>query len=431
MAVTPALANIDVPVNAVAPDIAQLTTMSIDGTGVFDKLMKATTLHLTAEYEAGRITGKEYATVYVGSVQSVLQRSLEFLLNDQQVAKINAEIGLIRQQIATELANTDDAIPAGLAFNDSTAIQGMMAAKLLTEAAQAAVLDEEALKMEADKDLVGQKIVTELAQTDTDIPVSFKYGFNNGVTVDGFMKSQTDKADMEIRLTEQKLVTELVQTEGTIPVDLGEGNGGAVEGFMEQQILKGVAEVQLLNQKTATELAQTSDTIPAGTALNPNTGVESIVLAQKNLFVKQTDGFDRDAEQKLTKMLLDTWSVRRTTDEATTVDANGLDDAEIKKVVDKAKDGIGVAVSPDEFRLYFDAGTSAFGIGNTVTGGTSTDTGAILGVVVTSGAWATNDAVGYLVLTTVSAGDFQDDETITDDGGTPGSATTNGVVVIA
>lgn len=100
-----------------ATPLKALTTGEIDGTGVFDRLMKATKLHLDEEFASHRITGNEYSNVFLGALTAVLQVSVQFLLNEQQVHRINAEIGLIRQQTVTELANTDDNIPVGLGFN--------------------------------------------------------------------------------------------------------------------------------------------------------------------------------------------------------------------------------------------------------------------------------------------------------------------------
>lgn len=100
-----------------ATPIKSLTTVELNGSGVFDKLMQAVKLHLQEEFDAQRITGNEYSTVYLGAMSAVLQTSTQFLLNEQQVHQINAQIGLIRQQTVTELANTDDNIPAGLGFN--------------------------------------------------------------------------------------------------------------------------------------------------------------------------------------------------------------------------------------------------------------------------------------------------------------------------
>jgi len=61
----------------------------------------------------------------------------------------------------------------------------------------------------------------------------------------------------------------------------------------------------------------------------------------------------------------------------------------------------------------FDAGQSEgpIKVGDTVTGHTSAATGIVTGVVVTSGAWATDDAAGYLFIKT-KTGTFQNDEEI-------------------
>lgn len=105
-----------------ATPLESLTQIALDGSGAFDCLMRATKLHLQEEYNASRITGQEYATVYLGALTAVLQTSIQFLLNEQQVHRINAEIGLIRQQTVTELTKTDDSIPEGLGFNFRPAV---------------------------------------------------------------------------------------------------------------------------------------------------------------------------------------------------------------------------------------------------------------------------------------------------------------------
>jgi hypothetical protein len=97
--------------------LSKLTKVDINGDGVFDVLMRAVKTHLREEYDQGRIVGKDYTTVYLGSITQVLQTSIQFMLNQQQANQISAEIGLIHQKIVTELAETDDSIPVGLGFN--------------------------------------------------------------------------------------------------------------------------------------------------------------------------------------------------------------------------------------------------------------------------------------------------------------------------
>jgi hypothetical protein len=92
------------------------------------------------------------------------------------------------------------------------------------------------------------------------------------------------------------------------------------------------AETGLLNQKKATEQAQTNG---AGVT------EDSVVGKQISLYGAQADGFARDAEQKVAKLMVDTWNVRRTTDEGTPADAvNGLGDANVLRAVTKVLAGV-------------------------------------------------------------------------------------------
>lgn len=97
--------------------------------------------------------------------------------------------------------------------------------------------------------------------------------------------------------------------------------------------LQTTAQTALIQQKIATEKAQVTET-----------GVDdnSVIGRQKLLYKAQTDGFQRDAEQKLLKVFTDTWNVRRTTDDGTEANAqNQLYDPSIGRVATKALTGIG------------------------------------------------------------------------------------------
>ena len=72
-------------------------------TGNFDELMKTVTLHLEEQFNAGRITGTDYATVYLGALQSVLAQAVTFTLN---MNKANKETDLLTQKEITEFAQT-------------------------------------------------------------------------------------------------------------------------------------------------------------------------------------------------------------------------------------------------------------------------------------------------------------------------------------
>lgn len=96
---------------------------------------------------------------------------------------------------------------------------------------------------------------------------------------------------------------------------------------------KTAEEIELLKWKAVTERAQTSG---AGVDVN------SVIGKQMALYGAQADGFKRDAEQKAAKVMVDSWNVRRTTDEGTVADGtNQLNDASVGRAVSKLLSGVG------------------------------------------------------------------------------------------
>ena len=54
------------------------------GSGIFDKLIAAVNSNIEGQFNKGRIKGADYANVYLGSIQSVLQQSLQYVLQEKQ-----------------------------------------------------------------------------------------------------------------------------------------------------------------------------------------------------------------------------------------------------------------------------------------------------------------------------------------------------------
>ena len=90
--------------------VEKLTTVDVDGTGVFDKLMKATKNHLDIEYKSGRIKGAEYAQVYLGSIVAVMDQAVKFLTAEREAELTDAQIELMLQKIKTEKAQIEDVV---------------------------------------------------------------------------------------------------------------------------------------------------------------------------------------------------------------------------------------------------------------------------------------------------------------------------------
>ena len=83
-------------------EFTEVTTGSIDGAGVLDQLMRVSKLHIKEEYENGRITGGEYAEVYLGIMQVNIQQSIDFVLRRRL---IEAETKNAEKDFETKVAN--------------------------------------------------------------------------------------------------------------------------------------------------------------------------------------------------------------------------------------------------------------------------------------------------------------------------------------
>ena len=81
-----------------------------EGTGIFDVIIKAANENIKIQHKTSRITGAEYAEVYLGAMQSAISEAMKFVLQNDtlakeielkeaQIAKINADKELINAQL--------------------------------------------------------------------------------------------------------------------------------------------------------------------------------------------------------------------------------------------------------------------------------------------------------------------------------------------
>ena len=135
------------------------------------------------------------------------------------------------------------------------------------------------------------------------------------------MQAQVEQMLFERDLTEAKVWAERAKVSdnpslSTPPTTL--------KGLIGGQLTKISNEGALLLKKGITEDAQTKSGIAA---------TDSIVGRQNALYAKQTDGFDRDAEQKFGKILADSYAVRRSTND-TEPQPPGMADGDIERIMD-------------------------------------------------------------------------------------------------
>lgn len=274
-----------------AISLTDLTSGTVGGNAVFDILMKTAKEHLDHEFQKNRIKGPEYSTVYLGSLQTVLSTSVQFLM---AMKSANQDSLLKEKQL--ELADLQ--------------IQKAQA-ELVQIQAQTDLLVQQKVNLDAQKTLIDNQSDQVIQQTTN-------------------LAAQKLQIDAEKELTIQKTANAVI--EGTVLTSTKCKLDAEYDVLMLTKD-KTTAETQLLQQKTTTEKAQ---------VLALGVDDNSVIGRQKALYAAQTDGFAKDAIQKAAKIMMDTWSVRRTTDTETSANStNKLDDATVGRAVEKLLASVG------------------------------------------------------------------------------------------
>lgn len=357
---------------------ADLTSATVTGSGVFDVLMRAVKAHLDEEFKRGAIKGSEYATVYMGSVNLAMETGLSFLLQQQ---KTGLEVSILEKQLLLAGVQVDKAtielamltasqakIPAEIAqLEAQTLLIGQQKTNLVAEGLnipkQGLLIDAQATNLAKQGQIADAEILIKaqqvlIAQQELGIATAKLANIpKEGAQLDaqtllvGQQKLNLVSEELSID-AKTALLTEQLQTE--VLRNFIHPTDPSLSGNfdMERQVLKAqqcklaaefdltvsataksAGEIALLAQKTVTESAQ---------VLAMGVDADSVIGKQKALYGAQTNGFTRDAEQKTAKLLADTWSVRRTTNDLEEANAiNKLDNTFVGRAIEKLLTGVG------------------------------------------------------------------------------------------
>ena len=81
-----------------------------EGTGIFDVIIKAANENIKIQHKTSRITGAEYAEVYLGTMQSAISEAMKFLLIKEITEK---DIALKEVEIANNVISGENLIKQG------------------------------------------------------------------------------------------------------------------------------------------------------------------------------------------------------------------------------------------------------------------------------------------------------------------------------
>lgn len=331
------LSGLDVPTQLT---LGELTTGAIDGTGVFDVVMRAVSAHLQEQAQKNRITGADYARTYLGALESTLAQSVNFLLGRDRATweAISLRQNALAAAVSVARAKAD------LVTAKYTAIaQKLTAARVQVEAYTAraeyatsklglSVSYQGILQSEAQTGLINENYDAARAET--------KDTLRDNVTPIGGMKSiqkQTAEKQMEL-VTAQSLLTNeqyeaaRAQTKNTLSDGTAMGGLVAVEkltaeaqrqlvteqvdaaraqtkattnqgqeivGLVGAQIKLAEFQGKLTQENYETARAQTRDTLSTGETISGIMGVEKqLKSSQRTLLIEQTDA--QRAQTKLT-----------------------------------------------------------------------------------------------------------------------------------
>lgn len=280
--------------------IEDVTTGEVEGRGLYDELMRTSKAHLEHEFSEARITGSDYATVYLGMLTANLSTATNFVLQ-YELNNIELEV---RQEA---LKNT---IKEGL----------LLDAQLAQLNAQTALLEDELVSLRP-------KQAIQLENQNTLLTTQNAGQLEQTRLVTEQILGQT--AQNQVTGKQEDLIDEQIKTEATNTVD-------ATGGLAKANLDKSEAEVSILSQKKITEEAQTVGTVGS---------VGGLVGSEMALKNEQKESFIRDAEQKTAKFYADILSIAYSTapeDAANAPDLWGFGRVESVKVTNKLLDGIGV-----------------------------------------------------------------------------------------
>jgi len=277
-------------------DITNKTETS-DGTGVFDVLMQSSSVYLNAQFMEGRITGAEFATVYLGAMQTVLQQAITFILSEQEASN---KADLIAAQTAEILAGTIRADAESTAKIELINIQVTEVTEKIDAIIAQTAQYYEAIKSSQDKtirdNLLNNSTVTKLKE-ETDLLIS-----KDLEEIAGTVRKD---AESEVKIVD---LNHSISIKAQQEFNLQEKNGNIITTYTYYvDGISGATTTTVDLNNVLGPILSTAITDGAGISV---TSLDKEILKSKDLLIEaQTLGFASDTKQKILKQMHDAFAV--------------------------------------------------------------------------------------------------------------------------
>ena len=306
--------------------LADLTEKVVDGDGAFDILMSSIKAHIQEEYDAGRITGREYSETYIALVTAAMSTAAQFLVSKDTAAYTNAltlmqaRAAQIQSVIAAaELARARqllvltqyEALTAKTQYalgKINIGIQDITYSKIEQDVAIAAA---QKLQIEAETDTIEYRL--------TDIMPEEKRQME--YQTDYVLATQVSKGQYEIANILPKQATSL-------------DKDNTIKQYQISTLL--IDQHNLLIEQLEVQRAQTMDT-----RINGTTPVTGAIGKQKELYDEQISSYIKDARYKAAKVWSDSWIAQKSLDEGLLA-PDEFTNANVNEVLSSLKTNLGL-----------------------------------------------------------------------------------------
>ena len=264
-----------------------VTDGSVSGDGIFDIWMRSLGAHLKREYAEQRITGDEYAKAYISLMNNLLNTAVGFLTQDAQLA-------MSQEQMRHDITISDAQL--AMAQTKLTHDTKISDAQLVIEQDK---LKQDIKVSDAQLTLAQSKLSNEIKISDAQLKVA-----------QDKLAQDTKISDAQLTLAQSKLSHETQLLDAQVEQLSAQVSLANKElTLKDKELALKDKQVALAEAQIKAAQVQYQDTID-GKAIG------GVLGKQMKVYDAQAKGFKDNALQAATKIMVDTWNIRRQTEES-------------------------------------------------------------------------------------------------------------------